>query len=439
MRLRIRRQHRRRRHEGAAPDPLTGTRVRQQVRAALGGKLQPALKVGAPNDAFEQEADRIADTITGRPANGMLQRQANGDTAEEKPEALTTEAAQKPNGAPEPEEEEQKNAEPAPAPEAEKLPEETVQAKAGRGGTVAPAAITQIIRSRQGRGESLPNTTRRFFESRLGTSFRVVRVHADTTAARLNEALGARAFTVGNDVFFARGAYSPESAEGRRLLAHELVHVLQQRRGLSQLQRRVVPERVSCFQKPPSWPSFAVMGVTDGQAAVAAIQAAADRAVVLLDSVIERLENIRGRIHAGEPPSRSVITDTIARELRQRLRLDPSRRRTWTERGPGTVEMIIRWYRNIRKILDGEWLYYNCLGPDCRDFDAWTNLGERRIRLCRPFWNDGLDGRAITLIHEASHIYYFTRDSGRGPGSAYCLEQFICALNSLNDVCTGCD
>ncbi len=438
MRLRIRRQHRRRRHEGAAPDPLTGTRVRQQVRAALGGKLQPALKVGAPNDAFEQEADRIADTITGRPANGMLQRQANGDTAEEKPEALTTEDTQKPNGAPEPEEEEQKNAEPAPAPEAEKLPEETVQAKAGRGGTVAPAAITQIIRSRQGRGESLPNPTRRFFESRLGTSFRRVRVHADTTAASLNDALGARAFTVGNDVFFARGAYSPASAGGRHLLAHELVHVLQQRRGLSQLQRRVVPGRVSCHGYPATWPIFGRMGVAGGTDAVNAIQAAVNRAVALLDDAIAELEYSRGRIRAGEPADWPVISDTVARSLRRRLRLNPGRRRTWTGSGPGTVEIAIRWYRHIRRILAGNWMRYNCWGPDCGAGDyAWTRDGEYRIRLCSGFWGGSLDTRAITLIHEASHVYYGTADSGRGLGSAYCMEQFICDLNTLN-VCEDC-
>ncbi len=210
-----------------------------------------------------------------------------------------------------------------------------------------------------------------------------------------------------------------------------------------------MPGRVSCHGYPATWSGFAVMGVPDGPAAVATIQAAANRAVELLDSVIERLENIRGRIRAGDPPSWSVITDTIAEELRQRLRLDPSRRSTWTGRGPGTVELIIRRYRNIRKILAGDWLYYNCLGPNCPEpvcrgtvcweASAWVNLGKSRIRLCPSFWQDTSDGRAITLIHEASHIYYFTRDSGRGPGSAYCLEQFVCALNSLNDVCTGCD
>lgn len=48
-----------------------------------------------------------------------------------------------------------------------------------------------------------------------------------------------------------------------------------------------------------------------------------------------------------------------------------------------------------------------------------------------------MDLRAITLIHEASHSYYDTEDSGRGMGSAYCLENFICDISGLA-VCEGC-
>jgi len=438
MRLRTRRQSRRRRHEGAAPDPLTVARARRQVRTALGGKLQPALKVGAPNDAFEQEADRIADAVTGRPVNGMLQRQASGETTDEKPEALTAEAnVQKPDGATEQEAEEQKNAQPGPAAEAEKQPEETVQAKDARGNTVAPAAITQVIRNHRGRGEPLPGPTRRFFESRLGTSFRRVRVHADATAARLNDALGARAFTVGHDVFFARGAYAPDSPSGRHLLAHELTHVLQQRRGLNRIQRRVIPERVNCFNNP-GWTFFPQMGVSGGVAAINVIQAAVNRAVALLDDAIAELEYTRSRIQAGEPAAWPVISDTVARALRRRLRLNPKRRRTWTGSGPGTVEMAIRRFRNIRWILADNRMRYNCWEPGCpAGVFARTNRGQYQIRLCRQFWERTLDARAITLIHEGSHIFEGTKDSGHGIDSAYCLEQFICDLNTLN-VCMDC-
>ena len=65
-------------------------------------------------------------------------------------------------------------------------------------------------------------------ESRFGHDFGQVRLHADARAADSARSLGALAYTVGQDVFFAAGRFSPQSDEGRRLLAHELAHVVQQ-------------------------------------------------------------------------------------------------------------------------------------------------------------------------------------------------------------------
>jgi len=78
---------------------------------------------------------------------------------------------------------------------------------------------------------SMPETERVFFEDRLGADFTHVRVHTDQAAAGAAESLGAKAFTVGNDIAFAEGRYEPGTTEGRRLLAHELIHVAQQSRG----------------------------------------------------------------------------------------------------------------------------------------------------------------------------------------------------------------
>jgi hypothetical protein len=80
-----------------------------------------------------------------------------------------------------------------------------------------------------GGGRPLPPATRAFFESRFGHGFSGVRVHDGPRAVRLSRALEARAFTLDRDVFFGASEYRPESAGGRRLLAHELTHVVQQR------------------------------------------------------------------------------------------------------------------------------------------------------------------------------------------------------------------
>jgi len=68
-------------------------------------------------------------------------------------------------------------------------------------------------------------------EERFGQSFADVRVHADADAARLSRGLGARAFTIGQDIAFGGGQFQPGTARGDRLIAHELAHTLQQRGG----------------------------------------------------------------------------------------------------------------------------------------------------------------------------------------------------------------
>lgn len=77
--------------------------------------------------------------------------------------------------------------------------------------------------------QSLDAGTRSLMESAFGESFGDVRVHTGPDAGRVNDELGARAVTRGQDIFFAEGEYNPSTAEGRRLLAHELTHVVQQR------------------------------------------------------------------------------------------------------------------------------------------------------------------------------------------------------------------
>jgi Domain of unknown function (DUF4157) len=77
-------------------------------------------------------------------------------------------------------------------------------------------------------GASLPAALRRDLEPAFGCDFAGVRIHTDADAARETRRLGARAFTIGRDIWFSPGAYAPATLEGRRLLAHELTHVVQQ-------------------------------------------------------------------------------------------------------------------------------------------------------------------------------------------------------------------
>lgn len=185
---------------------------REQVAEILGYPLQTKLKLGAPDDAHEREADAVAERVMAMP-EPLVQRQC-ADCAKE--------------------DEEKKS----PPPEAERKDEE-VQRKSKVGNTGMTTADAAEIASSRGSGQPLPRSERTFFENRFGRDLSAVNIHANAEAERLSNALSARAFTVGQDVYFARGEYQPGSREGRRLLAHELAHVQQQESGGVSAQRKI--------------------------------------------------------------------------------------------------------------------------------------------------------------------------------------------------------
>jgi Domain of unknown function (DUF4157) len=92
---------------------------------------------------------------------------------------------------------------------------------------IAPELVEEIERARAG-GEDLAADVRIPMESVLGADLGGVRVHRDAASDGLAQRLSARAFTTGPDIFFRAGAYEPRTGTGLRLLAHELIHVLQQ-------------------------------------------------------------------------------------------------------------------------------------------------------------------------------------------------------------------
>lgn len=107
--------------------------------------------------------------------------------------------------------------------------EEELQAKETSGSiSEIDPDLESNIQSIKGAGQPLSASERAFFEPRFGADFGKVRVHNDTRAADVAQSVNARAFTLGHDVVFGAGQYSPGTGEGRRLLAHELTHAVQQ-------------------------------------------------------------------------------------------------------------------------------------------------------------------------------------------------------------------
>src|SRR5215213_1917953 len=95
----------------------------------------------------------------------------------------------------------------------------------GTAPAVAPPIVHDVLRSP---GRPLEPEARSLMEERFGHDFGSVRVHADSRAAESARQVNALAYTVGRNIVFAKHRYSPRSGEGRRLLAHELTHVVQQ-------------------------------------------------------------------------------------------------------------------------------------------------------------------------------------------------------------------
>ncbi|MBI1296158.1 DUF4157 domain-containing protein [bacterium] len=123
--------------------------------------------------------------------------------------------------------------------------EEMVQGKhehGPEGGEVEPSVTSQIQAAR-GSGRTLDEGVRGSMESGFGADFSKVRVHTGGQADKLNRSLNAKAFTLGNDVFFGKGQYNPSSSSGKRLLAHELTHTVQQ--GAAKVQREEMDEELA--------------------------------------------------------------------------------------------------------------------------------------------------------------------------------------------------
>ncbi len=188
------------------------------------GAIQAKLTINQPGDIYEQEADRVADQVMRMPEPRF---QVSGQVPDK---AQSTQFQRK--CAKCEEEEEEIMSKPLDGviqrqPVEEE--EEMLQSKERPGWTpeVTPGVVSRI-ESLRGGGQPLPNSVRTFFEPRFGYNFSRVRVHNDTHGADSAQSVNSRAFTVGRNIVFRTGEYAPGKTEGKRLLAHELTHVIQQ-------------------------------------------------------------------------------------------------------------------------------------------------------------------------------------------------------------------
>jgi len=109
--------------------------------------------------------------------------------------------------------------------------EEQVQRKeSGQTGSKMSVSnsVQNSIKSSQGAGSPMAPNTSKFLGEKTGYDFSKVNIHNDERSHGLAHELNAKAFTVGDDIYFGKGEYSPETYEGKKLIAHEAAHVMQQ-------------------------------------------------------------------------------------------------------------------------------------------------------------------------------------------------------------------
>lgn len=159
-------------------------------------RLLPKLAISTPADACEQEADRVSEQVM-QISDTQLQRVSVESEAEG-------------------------------AGEVHLSPQATHLASVDPGQHVAPSSVHDVLSSL---GQPLDPATRAFMEPRFGQDFSNVRVHSGPAAEQSARDVNAQAYTVGPDIVFGAGRFAPGTHEGRRLLAHELTHVVQQSAG----------------------------------------------------------------------------------------------------------------------------------------------------------------------------------------------------------------
>jgi Domain of unknown function (DUF4157)/Putative RNase-like toxin, toxin_1 len=188
---------------------VSGARARDSKSAEVAKptKSAAAPRLTQPGDRYEREAERAADLVAGtRPAAGWSLSTMN--TASH-PAALQRECT---------------------CGDCESCRKAKVLQRDAQGAApdTAPSVVQDVLR---GSGRPIEAGTRRFMESRFGHDFSAVRVFDDEAAAASARAVSANAYTVGEKIVFNRHRYAPTSFGGRKLLAHELAHVVQQSGG----------------------------------------------------------------------------------------------------------------------------------------------------------------------------------------------------------------
>lgn len=363
--------------------PMVDLMLQRKPACACGGgcpRCQAAafgLPISAPADQYKQEANRIAeqvmqmsDEVQVSPVMPAIQRKCATCEKVEEQEKLQTKLDQSPA---------------------------SCQSEANDTAANASSIVRETLRSP---GQPLDPATRAFFEPRFGQDFSQVRVHTDAKAAESAWAVNALAYTAGRDIVFGTGRYAPATSEGRRLLAHELTHVVQQHGdGWYRLDRQLA--KPSTAKTRVQFEDCSGPQQDDIREKTAWARAWVNNAVTKIEAVLANPAMPDERTHRALRKHFRLGSDRIGGNIFQQL------------------AAIRQEFIRLREAIGRE-LPFEC-ESDCGNAVGYILGGipildplmraVSDIHLC-PSWFNRLssDDKVVTLIHEVAHKYTWKHD-----------------------------
>jgi hypothetical protein len=310
--------------------------------------FQPKLTINQPNDIYEKEADAMADKVmrmTGnenshqpffKPAVSSIQRKCAHCEEEEKKMQRK-----------------------------EKSNEETA----------ASGELENHISSLDQGGKPLSKELRNFYEPRFGYDFSNVKLHTDAMSSKSAQSVNALAYTSGNNIVFNSGQYSPNTDSGKRLLGHELTHVVQQgaARTVPAVQRQAEVE-VANVPGACSLPQHRE------------IEPAARTAGIWLNRTIGRLND-----YIANPAAHAGVQASLQRHFRSSSNQ--------------TAERVRRILRRIStEMTTSAALNVEChTTADMSCSNAGAYVTGNLFVFCPSFFDGSSDWQAASVIHEMAH------------------------------------
>jgi hypothetical protein len=241
-----------------------------------------------------------------------------------------------------------------------------------------PSLVHDVLRLP---GRPLEAATRTFMEPRFGCDFGRVRIHADARAAESARAVNALAYTVGRDVVFGSGQYAPQTGAGRRLLAHELAHVVQQ----GQVE---VPGTIgidTTHEQAAEAAATAVVAGGPGFAIGAAARPGLARQAAGYDAARQQVLDELGR---SMPVAILGMIDGLDEATRQKLAADPA-----------IIEAIAKLPVRVREMIG----VHLSLGPrlDSKDREVMDRASQQAIQMMTDALSPLNDLRAAVATRAA--------------------------------------